>query len=189
MLNKELNNLSEAKLLDLFYKEKNDKALGALFNSYLPFVFATCVYYLKDRAKAKDATSDVLEKMLKYFRKKEVTNAKALILISAKNYCLTLLKKEKNLVDIDVVQHRLAEENQLDDKIKKEADLNQLESALSALKKEQEQCVRMFYLQKMSYQQIENETNYNLKQVKSNIQNGKRMLRNLLLEKMNHGNE
>jgi RNA polymerase sigma-70 factor (ECF subfamily) len=40
----------------------------------------------------------------------------------------------------------------------------------------------MFYLEKKSYQTISSETGYNLMQVKSHIQNGKRNLR-LLLER------
>ena len=44
----------------------------------------------------------------------------------------------------------------------------------------------LFYLQKKSYQEIEKLTGQNIKQVKSNLQNGKRMLRNLMLEKMSH---
>jgi RNA polymerase sigma-70 factor (ECF subfamily) len=57
-----------------------------------------------------------------------------------------------------------------------------LEEAIQHLNKEQKTCIRMFYLQKKTYQMIAAETGYSLLQVKSHIQNGKRNLR-LLLEK------
>jgi RNA polymerase sigma-70 factor (ECF subfamily) len=44
--------------------------------------------------------------------------------------------------------------------------------------------VTLFYLQKQSYQQIADKTGYNLLQVKSYIQNGKRNLKILLEKKL-----
>ena len=44
----------------------------------------------------------------------------------------------------------------------------------------------MFYLEKKSYQTIASETGFNLLQVKSHIQNGKRNLRILLEKKIDH---
>ena len=181
-----LNNLSEAELLDLYYIDRNDSALGALLNRYLPFVFATCVHYLKNREKAKDASSAILEKMLNYFKQKEVKSAKALILISAKNHCLSLLKQNKYSVNIEGVEDRLVASVELDEKILKESTYELLEKCLNELKPFQKESVKLFYLQKKSYQEIEKLTGQNIKQVKSNLQNGKRMLRNLMLEKMSH---
>ncbi|MNL72987.1 hypothetical protein D3C87_1983880 [compost metagenome] len=41
-------------------------------------------------------------------------------------------------------------------------------------------CVELFYLHKKSYQEIADSTDYTLKEVKSNIQNGKRNLKILI---------
>ena len=57
-----------------------------------------------------------------------------------------------------------------------------LEEAMNELNEEQRICVNLFYLQKQSYQQITERTGYNLMQVKSYIQNGKRNLK-IILEK------
>jgi RNA polymerase sigma-70 factor (ECF subfamily) len=51
---------------------------------------------------------------------------------------------------------------------------------------EQRTCITLFYLQKMSYQEIVDKTGYTLLQVKSYIQNGKRNLRISLQKKMEH---
>ena len=62
--------------------------------------------------------------------------------------------------------------------------LELMEVALKELGAEQQQCVTLFYLEKKSYQQISDETGYNMLQVKSFIQNGKRNLKLLIEKKM-----
>jgi DNA-directed RNA polymerase specialized sigma24 family protein len=62
----------------------------------------------------------------------------------------------------------------------------ELKEALQHLNPEQKACISKFYLEKKSYQSIASETGFNLLQVKSYIQNGKRNLRILLENKLNH---
>jgi RNA polymerase sigma-70 factor (ECF subfamily) len=57
-----------------------------------------------------------------------------------------------------------------------------LKAALNELSQEQKSCVQMFYLEKLSYHDIETRTGFSFSQVKSHIQNGKRNLR-IILEK------
>ena len=54
--------------------------------------------------------------------------------------------------------------------------------AVAALSVEQRRCIELFFYQDQSYQQIAEKTGYELKKVKSYIQNGKRNLR-IYLEK------
>jgi RNA polymerase sigma-70 factor (ECF subfamily) len=62
--------------------------------------------------------------------------------------------------------------------------LELMEEALKELNPEQQQCVTLFYLQKKSYQEISQVTGYNMLQVKSYIQNGKRNLKILIEKKL-----
>ena len=55
---------------------------------------------------------------------------------------------------------------------------------MAELNEEQKRCVTLFYLQRLSYQQIVNQTGYSPMQVKSFIQNGKRNLKILLEKKL-----
>ena len=55
-----------------------------------------------------------------------------------------------------------------------------LEESLNRLKPEQQQCMRLFYLEDKSYLQITELTGFDLKKVKSYIQNGKRNLQLLM---------
>ena len=59
-----------------------------------------------------------------------------------------------------------------------------LEEAVDELNEEQKVCINLFYLQKQSYQQITERTGYNMMQVKSYIQNGKRNLKIILERKL-----
>ena len=69
----------------------------------------------------------------------------------------------------------------LNSRVKSEPDL---QKALQQLKKEQQVCMRLFYMKGKSYIEIEAETDYNLNQIKSFLQNGKRKLKILLEEQL-----
>ena len=54
--------------------------------------------------------------------------------------------------------------------------------AITKLNDEQRICIESFYLQKKSYLDISEETNYSIGEVKSYVQNGKRNLK-IIMEK------
>ena len=62
-------------------------------------------------------------------------------------------------------------------------DSEEIEKAIGALNKDQRTCLELFFFEKKSYNEIAQSTGFTLKKVKSNIQNGKRNLKKLLLEK------
>jgi RNA polymerase sigma-70 factor (ECF subfamily) len=68
---------------------------------------------------------------------------------------------------------------------KKEQMLQLVEQGLEQLQDPQKICVRLFYLEKNSYQQIAERTGQSLMQVKSAIQNGKRNIK-IWVEKQRH---
>ena len=59
-----------------------------------------------------------------------------------------------------------------------------MDISLKELNPEQQQCVTLFYLEKKSYQEISEATGFNLLQVKSYIQNGKRNLKIMIEKKL-----
>ena len=64
--------------------------------------------------------------------------------------------------------------------IEKDVLLNKMMNAIKQLNAEQKECVSLFYLQKKSYAEIAEITGFNMLQVKSHIQNGKRNLKILI---------
>ena len=81
------------------------------------------------------------------------------------------------------VSKELQSEDQLQYKIAKEDQLNTLEEEIETLKDEQKSCIKLFYLEQKSYQEISDILKMDIKKVKSSIQNGKRNLK-IKLEKI-----
>ena len=64
--------------------------------------------------------------------------------------------------------------------------IDRIEEALEHLAAEQRQCVKLFFLEQKSYQEVSAITGFTLKQVKSYIQNGKR---NIKINVLQNGHE
>ena len=107
----------------------------------------------------------------------------------AKNHCLMKLRDSRKFTT-GINEELLATPDEATEKVnyvEKDKKLNNMAAALQQLNKEQQLCVTLFYLEKKSYQQIVDQTSYNLMQVKSHIQNGKRNLKKLM-EELEEGN-
>ena len=137
--------------------------------------------YLKNPEEARDAVQQIFLKAITELHKYEVSYFSSWLYMIAKNHCLMILRNQRRDIPVDMVAEPVFETND-PDPLKNESLLKDLEEALQHLNTEQKTCIRMFYLDKKSYQAISSETGFNLLQVKSYIQNGKRNLR-LLLEK------
>jgi RNA polymerase sigma-70 factor (ECF subfamily) len=70
-----------------------------------------------------------------------------------------------------------AEELHLNDKMEKEARLDQLTDCIDTLSADQKTVVNLFYLENKCYKEIETITGYDWNKVRSLIQNGRRNLR------------
>ena len=167
--------------LILLYQNKKDKAIiGELFNRYYHMVFGVGLKYLKDSAEAEDITMHVFEVLFEKLHKNEVRNFKSWLYRLACNECLMKLRKDKkmNTTEIETLEYRLESNTKdFEEKVKKEKSLVQLEDEIESLKEEQKICIKMFYLEELSYNEIAAKTDFSLKQVKSFIQNGKRNLK------------
>ncbi len=180
---------SDATLLDLYKKDKDTKWLGYLFERYSLLVFGVCMKYLKQVNDAKDATQQVFEKAFVEINKYEVTYFKSWIYSIAKNHCLMQLRgKGHQTVFMDTLPEEFGEElspielfDSKEDLLEKQ--IENLDEAIQHLNQEQKTCIELFYLQKLSYRDIEEKTGFNFQQVKSHIQNGKRNLRIFLEQK------
>ncbi|HEX9974606.1 MAG TPA: sigma-70 family RNA polymerase sigma factor [bacterium] len=64
----------------------------------------------------------------------------------------------------------------------RDARFKKIETAIEQLNEAQKTCIDLFYFQRKSYQQIAAITGYSVKQVKSNIQNGKKNLQKMFVK-------
>ena len=177
---------SDATLLDLYKKDKDTKWLGYLFDRYTLLVFGVCMKYLKQVNDAKDATQQVFEKAFVEINKYEVTYFKSWIYSIARNHCLMQLRsKSHQTVFMEELPEDLGEHFSTQKLFDSKEDLleqqiENLSDAILQLNQEQKSCIELFYLQKLSYREIEERTGFSFQQVKSHIQNGKRNLRIIL---------
>lgn len=98
----------------------------------------------------------------------------------AKNHCLMKLRDRQGKVPAELTDRLTATPEEITDRqvlVENDHTLELMDIALKTLNREQQQCVTLFYLQKMSYQEICEQTGFTMLQVKSHIQNGKRNMR------------
>lgn len=179
---------TDIELLQHFRKTADSKWLGWLFERYSLLVFGVCMKYLRNATDAQDATQHVFEKALGEVGKYEIPFFKSWIYSVAKNHCLMQLRSRNSKPGTtDELPEETSAELLTDQELKMkellmEEQSLQLKAALNDLSQEQKICIHLFYLEKLSYQEIETKTGFSFAQVKSHIQNGKRNLR-IILEK------
>lgn len=172
----------------------NSSVVGELYKRYAHLVFGVCLKYLKEENAAQDMVMEVFEKLLNDLRNHDVQNFKSWLYMVAKNQCLMLLRKQKGKESVELKTDRGEDEDDeavenelighLDDVDLKETQLQHLEEGLTTLNDEQRRCLELFYLQHKTYVEVAEITGFDMKQVKSYIQNGKRNLK-IYLESKN----
>lgn len=181
MSTQKFHDISDNELLEKFYHDHNNDWLGILFPRYTLLLLGVCMKYLKNEDDAKDAVQQTFLKSLSELHKYKVDYFKSWIYIIAKNHCLMKLR-DKGKLTLEINEHFnvVDESDDIHLLVKKNNTLDQLNAALQHLNKEQQLCVTLFYFKKKSYTEISEHTGFNIMQVKSYIQNGKRNLRILL---------
>ncbi len=162
------------------YKESGELShWGELYARYTSLVYGVCLKYLKDRDEAKDAMMQLFEKLVATLLTHDVENFKSWLYVTTRNHCLMQLRARKGkyqqefspgLVENQFLLH-------LDEEPEMEQNLSKLEKCIDQLVNDQQQCVRLFYLQEKCYRDITGLTGFDLNKVKSYIQNGKRNLK------------
>jgi len=180
---KNIDLLSDKELVFSYQKSKNVKYYGKIFNRYSHLVFGVCLKYLKNSEDAEDATMQIFEKAMKDMITNDISYPKSWLYSCAKNYCLMKLRRKKHdHIDIDVNENIKIDEDEINEKIIKDVQLDQIQKALDELKPDQKRALTLFYLDEKSYAQISDETDWEIKKVKSEIQNGKRNLKLILIK-------
>lgn len=184
-MNSQPIHIPDEELLSRYRRDGDNDWLGILLQRYTIILYGVCLKYLKDEENARDAVQQIFFKALSEIEKQyQIDNFGGWLYRIAVNYCFTVLREKKVVKGDDFILSNLIEDEQQDlqwhwDKVKEADHLN---NALSYLKTEQQQCIRLFYYDKKSYKEISEQTGFSINEVKSHIQNGKRNLK-LRLEK------
>ena len=188
-----LTTLSDEDLITRFREEDNSLYVGELFSRYAHMAFGVCMKYFKSEEPSRDAVMQVYESLLEDLKRHDIKNFKGWFHMVVKNHCLMELRKKKS-------EGKRKEEFEKDEKlfmeleqqvhlvtetvVDSDLELNNLGDCMSQLKEEQRKCVELFFLEEKCYKEISRATSFDIKKVKSYIQNGKRNLKNCLEKKV-----
>lgn len=176
------------------YRESGDlDLLGELYERHMDLVYAVCFKYLHEEEESRDAVMQLFEQLITDLRRHEVTNFKSWLHTVARNHCLMILRSRKTVViesadgfvltddsDAQPLERSWATLTDDKDDFDLEENLSRMNGCLQTLPIEQRQCVDLFYLQEKSYVEVAEITGFDLKQVKSYLQNGRRNLKNCM---------
>ena len=170
------------------YRLSSDKQLvGILFERYSPLVFGVCLKYLRNKDESKDMVVNIFEKLMVDLKNFDIQKFRPWLHSVTRNHCLMFLRKANRPGterDIDDLQNKLSTSTSAEASVEdKEIQLSHLEKAMEELNAEQKICVTLFYLKDKSYQEIAEETGWDMNKIKSYIQNGKRNLKLILQTK------
>lgn len=184
MYRRNIESACDEDLLRTYTCTGNTDYLGALYKRYIPLVYGLCLKYLKSPENAEDAVMQLFEELLEKAKLNNITNFRSWLYRVAQNHCLQILRSKRMVFSTDRQSHpvdsteflELLEENG------EETQLKALHHCLEHLPEKQKLCIREFFLAEKSYAEISEQKGYELKSVKSYIQNGKRNLK-LCIEK------
>jgi len=179
------SSLSDEELISKYRFSHDNSYLGELFLRYLPYVFGVALGVLKNQKEAEDLTMTVFHKIASDLKRIEVKDFSPWLYMLTKNLCSIEFKK-KNAGSNESKNILIEELASKDDSSlfinatetkEVKIDANNLRLAINTLNESQKVCIDLFYMQNKSYQEVANATGFSLNQVKTNIQNGKRLLK------------
>ncbi len=166
------------------YRQQGDLGvLGNLYSRHTELVYGVCLKYLGEEEKAADAVMDIFEELVEKAKKHDIGQFRPWLYVLAKNHCLMQLRKAgrdfSQSFDPELM-HSLPLLHPDDDKqaaSNKELALQALEQCIQTLNAIQQDCLRLFYFDDKSYQDIADAQKLDLGLVRSHIQNGRRNLK------------
>lgn len=169
------------------YRATGDLAiLGELYEQHMELIYAVCYNYLRDEEEAKDAVMSLFEQLIIDLRKHDVQQFGPWLHSVARNYCLMQLRKNQAHPKAHLVTNASGEPmdgsfatlvSDQADRPDQEEDLILMETCLKTLPAEQQTCLTLFYLERKTYTEVASLSGFDMKQVKSYLQNGRRNLK------------
>jgi RNA polymerase sigma-70 factor (ECF subfamily) len=179
--NKKYRQFSDAELMSSYRSSSDKKIIGELYTRYGHLVFGTCLNYMKNKNDAEDILMEIFMTLGEKIKKHEIKYFKSWLFVLTKNSCLMILRKKKH-TDLPLNEELVAYQDEIEEKEIEEIKLNELETAIEALDPPQDEAIKLFYIQQMTYKEVSEQLNLTLNKVKSAIQNGKRNLKIKLKE-------
>lgn len=172
---------TDAELLASYQSSGDNAVLGVLYSRYMELVYGVCLKYLREPEDAKDAVINIYEELCAKLRRYEIQNFKSWLHTLSKNHCLMLLRR-RNVRIVNIEEHGVhyANNSHQEDEVMKERQFGLMERCMEELQDGQKTAVRLFYLENKCYKEIAMQTGNEIGKVRSDIQNGRRNLKNCM---------
>ncbi|WP_108822865.1 RNA polymerase sigma factor [Dysgonomonas sp. Marseille-P4361] len=170
---------SDEELLTLFKDTNRAEYFQQLYERYIPLVYGLCLKYLQNTEEAQDAVVDIYENLSQKITGYNIGIFKNWLYSVVKNHCFHILKEKKKEIIVNFDSQLMESDETLtlfSEDINEEKE-KALSRCLEKLPEPQRVAILKFFYEDKSYADIVDETGYNLKSVKSYIQNGKRNLK------------
>ena len=160
--------------------------LSTLYLRYMELVFGICLKYFKDTERSKDAVMDIFNELNTKLKAHEVESFKPWLHVMARNHCLMQLRSPRNIKTSEfnpVFMYSEQNTHLNGEAMEKEENFKKLAQCMETLPGEQQQTIKLFYLESKCYNEIAAITGFEWNKVRSYIQNGKRNLKTCMDEK------
>lgn len=166
----------------------NTEQYEAIFTKMKDKLFRYAFRFVKDEDAAEDVVQDV---MFKLWQKRkevdEIENLEAWLMVLTRNRSLDVLRKAKNSmnqVNVDEA-YSISDNAPIPDKIMESADIMKMvQSCLEQLQEKQRSVFHLREIEQMSYEEIAQETGFNLDDVKVSLFRARKHMQRML-SKMN----
>lgn len=172
--------LTDAELLDRYRQTGSMEPLGELYARYMELVYGVALKYLRSQADAEDAVMQLFEELIPKVRRHEIRCFRTWLHSVVRNHCLGLRRRAGRMPQT-ALSTTLCDEGTITERLA-EGDLQELRAdaltrCMERLPEPQRRSIRLFFEEELSYADIAAVTLWQVKSVKSYIQNGKRNLR------------
>lgn len=179
---------TDEELLEQYRETGDSESFGQLYNRYIPLVYGLCLKYLQNEDQSQDAVMEIFENLLPRVSGYEIKVFKTWLYSVVRNHCFHILKENKKEIIVDF-DSNVMESDQiltlLSEDVEKEQE-DALNYCMAKLSEPQRISIDKFFYEEMSYADIVTLTGYDLKSVKSYIQNGKRNLKLCIESRLNN---
>lgn len=179
---------TDDELLEQYRETGDSESFGQLYNRYIPLVYGLCLKYLQNEDQSQDAVMEIFENLLPRVRGYDIKVFKTWLYSVVRNHCFHVLKENKREIIVDFDSSVMESEQiltLLSEDIEKEHE-DALNYCMARLSEPQRISIDKFFYEEMSYADIVALTGYDLKSVKSYIQNGKRNLKLCIESRLNN---
>lgn len=186
--------MKDSELILQFRKTRHDLILSVLFERYKHLILGVCLKYFKDLDNSKDVMMEVFQMAFTRMETEQVSNFKSWLYTMTRNKCIRATRVDSKIVSIEDSDAFVPEDHfyelDTDEFMSANNKLNEFDrekfyEAFESLRKKQKDCMFAFYFEKKTYREIAAMGTYSEREVKTNIQNGKRSLKKKLIRLLN----